>query len=61
MIYKVSFEWIQDICKNKQGGFDHEQGIVINTCRNEYNQPKGCSWGKCNEDMCPLLKLEKRL
>jgi hypothetical protein len=52
--YNVSFEYIKGICKHKATGY--EDGNNIATCRNENNIPKGCSWGKCNEEMCPVLK-----
>ncbi|HEY8890233.1 MAG TPA: hypothetical protein VIM70_08240 [Clostridium sp.] len=52
--YKVYFDFIQNICKCKEYGF--EENITVDTCRHEKNHPKGCSWGNCNEVVCPLLK-----
>lgn len=53
----VSFEFIKENCKH--GAMGHEDGMgsdVIETCRHESNKPKGCSWGDCNKEVCPILK-----
>jgi len=60
MIYKVSFEWIKEMCQFRKDGFNEEVGGTVDTCRSEHNKPKGCSWGECREDICPLLKVSRR-
>jgi len=52
--YKIYFDFIQNICKYKEYGF--EENMTVDTCRHEENHPEGCSWGKCNEGICPLLR-----
>jgi len=59
MIYKVTFEWIKEVCRFRKDGF--ENGVVKDTCRSKHNIPTGCSWGKCNEKVCPFLKIERRI
>ena len=63
MIYQVSFQWIKEICKYNHIGLDGESHLDdawIATCRNKNNHPKGCSWGECNSEVCPLLKMDRR-
>lgn len=56
MKYTVTFEWIKNICKCNEWGY--EEGGCISTCRNKANVPQGHSWGKCNEESCPLINIK---
>jgi hypothetical protein len=56
-MYKVTFQNIKEICKYKHIGFEY--GKWDDTCRNEKNVEISCSWGECNQEVCPLLKDKK--
>lgn len=61
MNYMVTFGWIKSLCPFCKPGFDEMVGYAADTCRHNDNKPKGCSWGECNEDICPLLKNKKEI
>ena len=44
--------WIKIYQYCKIGSKD---GRFINTCRKPDMIPKGCSWGECNEKVCPYF------
>ena len=52
MIYKVSFNWIKEMCKFRE---DEKN------CKHDCNNSSGSPWGECNKENCPLLSFEKRI
>lgn len=61
-VYQMNFKVLKSICRFRHDGFTSENYIsneLIDTCRHIENQPKGCSWGKCNETICPIIQQAK--
>jgi hypothetical protein len=60
MFYKVSFKWIQEVCKvSELGRFTCDNpNKITRKCGDVRNHKRDDNLGECNEEVCPLLKME---
>jgi len=52
---EMTFETLKNICRFAELGYDEHKYSVELTCRHNLNHPKGCSWGDCTYELCPLI------
>ena len=50
----VIFDDWKSICKYYYPAFDKDYRL-IDSCRHSDNIPLGCSWGRCEKNICPFL------
>ena len=54
----ITFEKFRFICKFFAVGYDEDRKIEF-TCRRKDMIPDGCSWGICDKEYCPYMKVKK--
>lgn len=54
----VDFKTLRMLCKFAQAGYDPKEGDWAIRCTWKASIPKGCSWGKCDDETCKFYSKE---
>ncbi|MBO7452178.1 MAG: hypothetical protein J6U54_17760 [Clostridiales bacterium] len=56
MKVQIEFEKLQALCKYSHNTIDQDKNIET-VCDHPSNNPRNCSWSRCNTIDCPFCRL----